>query len=133
MLPIELSHRLNYPEQWIASGLLTEEFARMQGRQLEVEYGTAIPDGGTEHWRFAAFLHCLTPPVTEARWEALVQLAAIDPDPPMAGDAIRRIVADDRCSPTVLAIAKGVVAKSCDYCVSPEALQGIFDSRAPLR
>ena len=82
-----------FPDAWSKHGLLDGPFSAEQAAEFEREYGSSKPNGGTEHWRYAAFLNWLRAKPDARRTGQLLEAALADPDPPMAGNIIKKLVA----------------------------------------
>ena len=117
-----------FPGAWLKYGLLDGPFFVQQAIEFELEYGSSKPRGGTEHWRYAAFLSWLRMKPDASRVEQLLEAALADPDPPMAGNVIKELVENPLCTEQMLVAATRQVAANRDYYVRPEELQSIFSS-----
>lgn len=123
----------DFPACWLEHGLLSGEFFVQQIAAFEAEYGATKPNGGTEHWRYAAFLHWLRTDLDTQRLAALLTAALADPDPPMAGNVLKAIVARPNCTQAMLKAAQDRVGANADYYVSAEGLCQAFESTQTRR
>jgi hypothetical protein len=128
----ELTACLQFPAVWLDAGLYSDELFNLQAPEFEKEYGSRIPDGGTEHWRYGAFNFILKRGPDQQTLELLLDAALIDPDMPMAGAAIRDIISHPLSTRAMLDRALAVVAKSRDYHVSPMKLERGFVERSDV-
>jgi hypothetical protein len=126
----QLAACLQYPAVWLESGLLTDELFNLQAPEYQKEYGSRVPDGGTEHWRYGAFNFILKRGPDQKTLELLLDAAIADPDMPMAGAAIRDVIAHPLSTRAMLDKALAVVSTSRDYHVSPVKLERGFVERS---
>lgn len=125
----QLAKVLNYPQIWLEANLFTDELFSIQAPEFQREYGGRVPSGGTEHWRYGAFHFWLKRNIDVAVLERLLDAATVDPDQPMAGAAIRYIVAHPSSDRSILARAIDAVSKSRDFYVSKEQLERAFEEK----
>jgi hypothetical protein len=90
---------LEFSDQWLWLGLLTEDKLRTLGQEYE-----AGDDKATEHYRMRVFNEYLGShrPLSPQVIEALYDLGWTDPDPTMGGWMIRVLVDLEECPPGVL-------------------------------
>lgn len=129
MSPDQLSRQLQYPSAWLKHGLLCAELVAIQGRQVIRDYGFAIPDGGTEHWRYYAFNYWLARELDPKKLEHLLEAAIADPDPPMVGNVLKEITKHRLCTRPMLELAKTCVSSSPYYYVGTDVLERLFKGR----
>ncbi len=126
----ELVDRLCYPAVWMERGLYPEDL--FQG-QLEAfatearEHGVPpqeyCPVGGTEHYRYGAFRYWLQRNPGPEILHALMEAAVTDSDPPMAGAAIKDLLAAYHPTRAMLELAIQAVRRSKGYLISEEELR----------
>src|SRR5687768_2753488 len=109
-----------FPAVWLEYGLLDGLFFEQQAAEFASEYGSRKPSGGTEHWRYAAFLSWLRAKPDASKVEQLLEAALADPDPPMAGNVIKELVANPLCTEQMLLAAMDRVAENRDYYVKAD-------------
>jgi hypothetical protein len=124
-----LSRLLRYPEPWLKHKLLSPELVAIQGPQAHREYGEATPEGGTEHWRYAAFNYWFARELNAEELEHLLEAAIADPDPPMAGNALKSAAAHPLCTRAMVEAAKRCASSSEYYYVGPAELERLFLER----
>jgi len=90
---------LQFGDQWLLLGLLTEADLRELGREYE-----GGEDKNTEHYRYGVFRKYLTShrPLSPQMAEALYELGKVDPHPAMGGAMMHDIVNLEECPPEVL-------------------------------
>ena len=118
----------DFPEIWLANGLMQGDFFAQQAAEFEREYGGVKPSGGTEHWRYASFLALLRAQPTAERLVLLLDAALADPDPPMAGNVVKDVIANPLSTKQMLARAAEAVAANSDCYVTREELIQLFNS-----
>ena len=118
----------DFPDIWITCGLLEGEFFARQAAEFAREYGSVKPSGGTEHWRYAAFLAVLRAKPTTARLDQVLDAALADPDPPMAGNVVKDVIANPNSTVEMLSRAVAAIATNTDYYVSRDELVHLFNS-----
>ena len=118
----------DFPRIWLTCGLLEGDFFEQQAAEFEREYGVVKPRGGTEHWRYAAFLALLRAQPTAARLAQLLDAALADPDPPMAGNVVKDVIANPLSTEQMLARATEAVAANAYYYVKPAELLHLFNN-----
>jgi hypothetical protein len=116
----------DFPQEWIRGGLFDDPFFIGQANDFERHHGSARPNGGTEHWRYAAFLHLLRANPTAATLQRLLDAALADPDPPMAGNVIKDIVANRLATESMLSTALARIAENVYYCVESDELIRLY-------
>jgi hypothetical protein len=117
----------DFPGIWLACGLLQGDFFAQQAVEFEREYGGVKPSGGTEHWRYASFLALLRAQPTAARLVQLLDAALADPDPPMAGNVVKDVIANPLSTEQMLSRAAEAVAANPAYYVTREELIQLFN------
>jgi len=125
-----LASLLNYPLVWVEHGLLSAELVAAQSEQLVTECGAASAIGGTEHWRYGAFLHWFKRELGEQELGHLLAAAVADPDPPMAGNVLKLVVQHPRCTTAMLQAAQACASSTPEYYTSAQELEVSFASRA---
>lgn len=70
------------------------------------------PAGATEHYRYRAFNFWLNRKPGREVYEALMEAAAADPDPPMAGAAIKDLISSYSPSPAIVELVIQAVSRS---------------------
>ena len=118
----------DFPEIWLTCGLLEGAFFVQQAAEFEREYGSVKPRGGTEHWRYAAFLALLRAKPTAARLDQLLDAALADPDPSMAGNVVKDVIANPLSTEQMLARAAEAISANSDYYVKQEELIHLFNN-----
>jgi hypothetical protein len=126
MNKVQFASALNFPSIWLEAGLLPDELFDLQVGELLREYGGSKPDGGTEHWRYGAFLYWLKKDLDFKTLDALFDAAFKDPDPSMAGNVIKELVTHTLCTESLLQRAAEVVSTSKDYYVTRAELESTF-------
>lgn len=98
----EYQRRLQFSDQWLRLGLLTEDEIRALGEEFE-----AGEDKNAEHYRYRVFQRYLSShkPLPPQMAEALYELGREEPDPAMGGAMMRDIVGLAECPASVLAQA----------------------------
>lgn len=119
---------LNFPKIWEIQDLLPDRYFESAKEEYEKEYGNAIPSGGTEHWRFGAFVHLLKEELSANEIGWLIDAAIDDPDRPMAGGVIEELLSRELASEQMLTKACHAVEGSKYYCKSSEQLRKSFKS-----
>lgn len=117
-----------FPQCWIEHDMLNGEFFSQQIAAFESEYGAKKPAGGTEHWRYGAFLHWLRSDPDTELLQALLAAALADPDPPMAGNVLKAIVAKPNCTPAMLKAAQDAVDSNRYYYTTAQDLRQSYQS-----
>jgi hypothetical protein len=123
---LDFAAAADFPPEWIRGGLFDDPFFIGQANEFEHHHGSAKPSGGTEHWRYAAFLHLLRANPTAATLQRLLDAALADPDPPMAGNVIKDIVTNPLATESMLAAALARIAETGDYYVDTDELIWLF-------
>ena len=90
---------LEFSDQWLSLGLLTEGELSVLGHEYE-----ASEDKNTEHYRYGVFKKFLAShrPLPAQMAEALYELGRNDPDPAMGGSMMLDVVGLAECPDTVL-------------------------------
>lgn len=118
----------DFPDIWLDHGLMEGDFFAQQAAEFEREYGGVKPTGGTEHWRYASFLALLHAQPTAEKLVQLLDAALAEPDPPMAGNVVKEVIANRLSTEQMLARAAEAVAANSDYYVTREELVQLFKS-----
>jgi hypothetical protein len=123
-----LCQLLNYPPIWAERHLVCDEFFVPQAAEFEREYGYRVPQGGTEHWRYGAFLFWLRRNTDSKMLAHLLAAAIADPDPPMAGNVIKTIIAHPSSTEQMLRLAVSAVTENQEYFVTQHQLESSFSN-----
>jgi hypothetical protein len=96
---VEYQGRLQFSDQWLRLGLLTEDELCALGREYEMS-----DDKNTEHYRYRVFRNHLASlrPLSPAMADALYELGKEDPEPGMGAAMMREIVGLKECPGDVL-------------------------------
>lgn len=119
---------LNFPKIWEIQDLLPDSYFDAAKAEYKKEYGDAIPNGGTEHWRFSAFVYLLRSELSASQIGWLIDAAIDDPDRPMAGGVIEALLSRSVASEQMLAKACEAVEGNNYYYKSSEQLKKCFRS-----
>lgn len=119
---------LHFPKIWEIQNLLPDSYFEMAKEEYENEYGNNVPRGGTEHWRFGAFVYLLRKSLSTTELEWLIDAAIADPDKPMAGGVVEELLARSLASETMLTKACRAVESNQEYGKSSEQLRKSFQS-----
>lgn len=125
---IDFLKLLNFPKIWEKQDLLPDSYFEFAKKEFEKEYGNTIPNGGTEHWRFGAFVYLLQKNLSANQIGWLIDAAIDDPDRPMAGGVIEELLSREFASEQMLARACKAVDGNKNYCKSSEQLRKNFRS-----
>jgi hypothetical protein len=126
----DLASLLEYPSTWLERNLLLPELVSIQSAQFHSEYGSRRPHGGTEHWRYGAFLFWFKHELNEQILGYLLEAAIADPDPPMAGNILKLIVGHPKCTHSMLQAAIACVGTTRYYYTSRHELEALFSQRS---
>lgn len=121
----------SFPAVWLERGLLAGPFFESQARKFEHEYGTRVPEGGTEHWRYDAFLHWLRSSPSAEALEGLVEAVLQDPDRPMAGNVLLDLVALRSFNQKLLEHILARAPTRRELGVNPQRLKSAFFTAHP--
>lgn len=124
----EFAAAADFPNVWLSRGLLDGSFFQEQAAEFEVEYGRKKPQGGTEHWRYGSFNYWLRSDLDRERTLDLFEAALADPDPPMAGNVIKALLASPFATEQMLSDAVSAVEANRYYYVGVQELKRIFCS-----
>jgi hypothetical protein len=124
-----LLKKLNYPAEWEKYELLDEQLISIQLDEYIKEYGSETPKGGTEHFRFGAFLFWLQKDINFKVLSSLLKVAMLDPDKPMAGAVIKEILAHKLSDESLLNKATEKVSSSKYYYATKNELEECFRSK----
>jgi hypothetical protein len=119
----------NFPEPWIRHGLAEALFFKQQANAFGKEYGNSKSVGGTEHWRYGSFLYWFKKELTTIRLRELLDAAIADPDPPMAGNVLKLILAHPNATEEMLRLAQNTVNRQPYYSISADDLEMCFRRR----
>lgn len=119
---------LNFPKTWEIEDLLPDSYFESAKQEYEKEYGNTIPNGGTEHWRFGAFVYLLRSKLSANELGMLIDAAIDDPDQPMAGGVIEELISREVASEEMLDKACQAVDRNKNYCKTSEQLRKSFRS-----
>jgi hypothetical protein len=119
---------LNFPKIWEIQDLLPDSYFEAAKEEYDKEYGDTIPKGGTEHWRFGAFVYLLRRELSASEIGWLIDAAIDDPDRPMAGGVIEALISRSVASEQMLDKACEAVEGNKYYCKSSEQLKKSFRS-----
>lgn len=119
---------LNFPKIWESQDLLPDSYFDAAKEEYKKEYGNAIPNGGTEHWRFGAFVYLLRRELSASEIGWLLNAAIDDPDRPMAGGVIEELISRSVASEQMLDKACEAVEGNKNYCKTSEQLKKSFRS-----
>ncbi|MCE4555692.1 hypothetical protein [Pelomonas cellulosilytica] len=125
------AQRASFPDVWLDHGLLVGPFFEAQAREFEREYESETPEGGTEHWRYGAFVHWLRAKPAEATVVALAEAALRDQDPSMAGNVILELAALPAFSHQLLEHVLARAPARKELGVAPEKLRAVFAKAHP--
>jgi hypothetical protein len=132
-MTIELfASNAEFPACWRQLGLLEGEFFERQAAAFAAEYGASRPRGGTEHWRYGAFLHWLGQANDAKLLGFLLEAALEDPDPPMVGNVLIAIVGKPSCTQALFQAALVRVSSQPGYYISGALLRSTFENRTSL-
>jgi hypothetical protein len=120
-----------FPAVWLERGLLTGPFFEAQAGEFEREYGIRSPEGGTEHWRYGAFLYWLRRRPASDTLPALVEAALQDPDRPMAGNVLLELVALSNFNQESLELVLARAPSRERLGVDPQRLRSAFSLAHP--
>lgn len=133
--PSELADRLHYPTLWTERGLYPDDLYRVQlaafvaeARERGIPPEEYRPAGGTEHYRYGAFRFWRHRNPSPAILEALLEAAVADPDPPMAGAAMKDILATYSPTRAMVELAIQAVRRSRGYFISEEELRACLQA-----
>lgn len=124
----EFAAAADFPDVWLSRGLLDGPFFQEQAAEFALEYGRKKPPGGTEHWRYGAFNFWLRSDLDRTRASDLFEAALADPDPPMAGNVIKALLAGPFATEQMLSDAVRAVEADRYYYVGAQELKRIFGS-----
>jgi hypothetical protein len=127
-----LASLLEYPAIWLERNLLSPELVASQSEQLRDEYGENTPHGGTEHWRYGAFLSWFKKEINAQVLGYLLEAAVADPDPPMAGNILKLVAEHPKCTDSMLQTAIACAATTHYYYTSAQELKSLFSKRSNL-
>lgn len=132
---LELVDRLRYPTVWTEKGLYPEDLYQMQLAAFVAEAQTRDilpeeyrPIGGTEHYRYGAFRYWLQRNPGSDTLHSLMEAAVADPDPPMAGAAIKDLLAAHHPTRAMIELAIQAVRRSKGYCLSEAELRALDET-----
>lgn len=128
MNKIDFLNILNFPKIWEIQDLLPDSYFESAKAEYEKEYGNTIPNGGTEHWRFGAFVYLLRKKLSANEIGWLIEAAIDDPDRPMAGGVVEELISREVASEQMLEKACQAVEGNKYYCKSSEQLRKSFRS-----
>lgn len=128
MNKIDFLKILNFPKIWEIQDLLPDSYFDAAKAEYKKEYGDASPNGGTEHWRFGAFVYLLRSELSASEIGWLIDAAIDDPDRPMAGGVIEELISRPVASEQMLAKACEAVEGNKYYYKSSEQLKKSFRS-----
>jgi hypothetical protein len=130
----ELIDRLGYPAVWTEKGLYPEDLYQVQlaafvaeARERGIRSHEYRPVGGTEHYRYGAFRYWLQRDPGPDTLHSLMEGAVVDPDPPMAGAAIKDLLAAYHPTRAMIEVAIQAVRGSKGYCLSEAELRAYLD------
>src|SRR6266545_5603696 len=128
----ELLQRLRFPKIWEEKGLYPDDLYQVQLEAFIAEardHGIPPDDyssaGGMEHYRYGAFRFWLFRNPGREVYEALMEAAVLDPDPPMVGAAIKDLISSYSPSPAILELVIQAVSRSRAYYLAEKELRAL--------
>jgi len=134
---LDLLQRLCFPKIWQEKGLYPDDLYQVQLEAFRAEARVRgippddyHPAGGTEHYRYGAFRFWLYRKPAREVYEALMEAAAADPDPPMAGAAIKDLISSYSPSRAIVELVIQAVSRSKAYYLSEKELRAFLRQTA---